>query len=177
MQVDDYVKCFNLVPKHICDSLIEIHDKDEQWKQHTWYSPSDNKQESKHSKELDVLYNKNLKVLDQYLGKALTNYYEETGLRNLVTYYSNVRLNKYKTGTVMSEHFDLIRRNQQDGIPVLTFLGLLNDNFEGGQFVLRQKDMDFKQGDIMVFPSTFIYPHFVREVLKGTRYSFVAWAY
>ena len=68
-------------------------------------------------------------------------------------------------------------RNQQDGIPVLTFLGLLNDNFEGGQFVLRQKDMDFKQGDIMVFPSTFIYPHFVREVLKGTRYSFVAWAY
>ena len=62
MQVDDYVKCFNLVPKHICDSLIEIHDKDEQWKQHTWYSPSDNKQESKHSKELDVLYNKNLKL-------------------------------------------------------------------------------------------------------------------
>ena len=40
-----------------------IHDKDEQWKQHTWYSPSDDKQESKHSKELDVLYNKNLKFI------------------------------------------------------------------------------------------------------------------
>lgn len=177
MDIDDYVKTFNLVPKNVCETLITNYENDNEWKQHKWYSPADDSLESKHSKELDVLYNKQLSVLDQYIAQALTKYYEATGLKNLVTNYSNVRLNKYKTGTVMSEHYDLIRRNQGDGIPVLTFLGLLNDNFKGGQFVLRNKDMDFKQGDIMIFPSTFIYPHYVKEVIEGTRYSFVTWSY
>jgi predicted 2-oxoglutarate/Fe(II)-dependent dioxygenase YbiX len=77
----------------------------------------------------------------------------------------------------MSEHFDLIRRNKQDGIPVLTFLGSLNDNFKGGQFVINNEVLKLKQGDIVVFPSTFLYPHSVKEVTEGTRYTFVAWAY
>ena len=116
-------------------------------------------------------------MLEKYLGDSLVKYYDHVKAVGLVSYHSAVRLNKYKPGTIMSEHFDLIRRNKQDGIPVLTFLGLLNDDFEGGQFVLRGKVIEFKQGDIMLFPSTFIYPHKVEEVTKGTRYSFVSWGY
>ena len=32
-------------------------------------------------------------------------------------------------------------------------------------------------GDILLFPSNFMYPHEVRETTKGTRYSFVSWAF
>ena len=39
------------------------------------------------------------------------------------------------------------------------------------------KKIPFKTGDILIFPSTFLYPHVVKEVTEGTRYSFVAWAY
>jgi predicted 2-oxoglutarate/Fe(II)-dependent dioxygenase YbiX len=177
MNVDDYVRTYNVIPKDLCDSIIESYESDSEWQQHTWYNPESDNKTSKHNKELDVLYNKKLDVLAPYLKQSLLNYYDDLKLNNLVSYYSSVRLNKYKTGTVMSEHFDLIRRNKQDGIPVLTFLGLLNDNFSGGQFKVRSKVMNFKQGDIMVFPSTFIYPHNVEEVTEGTRYSFVTWAY
>ena len=177
MQVDDYVKVYNVISKNICESIIANFESDPEWKQHTWYTTSEDNHKSKHNQELDVLFGRKLDILEQYLDKSLANYYKDTGLSNLVTYHSAVRLNKYKPGTIMSEHYDLIRRNKQDGIPVLTFLGLLNDNFEGGHFVLRDKVIEFKQGDVMIFPSTFIYPHKVEEVTKGTRYSFVSWAY
>jgi hypothetical protein len=32
-------------------------------------------------------------------------------------------------------------------------------------------------GDVIIFPSTFLYPHKVNEVKKGIRYSFVSWAW
>jgi predicted 2-oxoglutarate/Fe(II)-dependent dioxygenase YbiX len=177
MQVVDYVKTYNLIPKGICEDIIEQYEIDPQWQQHTWYNPSEDSKSSQHNKELDVLFNKKIDVLEQFLSQALLKYYDDLKLKDLVSYHSNIRLNKYKTGTIMSEHFDLIRRNKQDGIPVLTFLGLLNDDFEGGQFVLRDEVIQFKQGDIMIFPSTFLYPHKVKEVTQGTRYSFVSWAY
>ena len=177
MQVDDYLKVFNVIPSTVCQELIKEYDSDPEWQQHKWYTAADDTKSSLHNKELDVLYHKKLTVLEQYLAQALMGYYNETGLKDLVTYHGPIRLNKYKTGTVMSQHFDLIRRNKNDGIPVLTFLGLMNEDFEGGEFVVRDKVVEFKQGDIMNFPSTFIYPHRVEEITKGTRYSFVAWAY
>lgn len=177
MQVDDYVKVYNLIPKDVCEKIIKDFEADPEWQQHAWYAPIDDSKGARHNKELDVLFGKKLDVLESYLGQSLVNYYKDINVSDLVSYHSAVRLNKYKQGTIMSEHFDLIRRSKQDGIPVLTFLGLLNDDFQGGQFVLRNKIIDFKQGDIMLFPSTFIYPHKVEEVTEGTRYSFVSWAY
>jgi predicted 2-oxoglutarate/Fe(II)-dependent dioxygenase YbiX len=177
MDVNHFVKVFNVVPKDICETVIQQYDADEEWKTHNWYNNVTDEKKSQHSKELDVLYNKNLDILKPYLQIALQKYYDELKLTNLVSNHSNIRLNKYKTGTVMSEHFDLIRRNKADGIPVLTFLGALNDNYDGGQFLLNKKVLEMKQGDIIMFPSTFIYPHSVTEVTKGTRYTYVAWAY
>ena len=39
------------------------------------------------------------------------------------------------------------------------------------------KEIPLKTGDILLFPSTFMYPHEVKEARKGTRYSFVSWAF
>ena len=177
MDVKHFVRVYNVVPKDICDTVIQQYDADEEWKTHNWYNNVADEKKVHHTKELDVLYNKNLDVLRPFLQNALQMYYADLKLTNLVSNHSNIRLNKYKTGTVMSEHFDLIRRNKTDGIPVLTFLGSLNDNYEGGQFLMNGEDIPLTQGDIMLFPSTFIYPHSVTEVIQGTRYTYVAWAY
>jgi predicted 2-oxoglutarate/Fe(II)-dependent dioxygenase YbiX len=32
-------------------------------------------------------------------------------------------------------------------------------------------------GDILLFPSNFMFPHEVKEITKGIRYSFVSWAF
>ena len=39
------------------------------------------------------------------------------------------------------------------------------------------KKIDFKKGDVLVFPSSFMFPHKVNLVKKGTRYSAISWAW
>jgi predicted 2-oxoglutarate/Fe(II)-dependent dioxygenase YbiX len=37
--------------------------------------------------------------------------------------------------------------------------------------------IEFKTGDLIIFPSIFLYPHKVLPVTKGTRYSYISWVY
>ena len=56
-------------------------------------------------------------------------------------------------------------------------IGLLNDDFEGGEFNLIGVDQKIAAGDIMVFPSTFMYPHEIKVITKGCRHSFQSWVW
>jgi predicted 2-oxoglutarate/Fe(II)-dependent dioxygenase YbiX len=38
-------------------------------------------------------------------------------------------------------------------------------------------EIKFKQGDVIIFPSLFLYPHKVEPVKKGTRYSYISWVW
>lgn len=59
---------------------------------------------------------------------------------------------------------------------------LLNNDYEGGNLCFRNPDgsgewtVDVKANRMIVWPSTFLYPHTVKPVTKGKRYSVVAWA-
>ena len=64
---------------------------------------------------------------------------------------------------------------ERKGIPILSVLGVLNDDYEGGEFVLIDEKIDLSKGDIIIFPSNFMYPHKVEPVTKGTRYSYISW--
>jgi predicted 2-oxoglutarate/Fe(II)-dependent dioxygenase YbiX len=66
---------------------------------------------------------------------------------------------------------------KEKGIPVLSIVGLLNDNFKGGEFEICNQKLLLKQGDVLIFPSNFMYPHQVKTITKGIRYSFVSWGY
>ena len=52
-----------------------------------------------------------------------------------------------------------------------------NFNFKGGDFNVCTKKIPLKEGDVLIFPSNFIYPHEVKSITKGTRYSFITWGY
>jgi len=56
-------------------------------------------------------------------------------------------------------------------------VGLLNDTFTGGEFYVNGVDMKLKKGDIIIFPSNFMYPHEVKTIKKGERYSYVSWTF
>jgi len=59
----------------------------------------------------------------------------------------------------------------------LSIIMNLNEDYEGSEFNCRDTTIKLKTGDILMFPSNFMYPHEVTECTKGTRYSFVSWAF
>ena len=95
--------------------------------------------------------------------------------------YSIIKFLKYNEGHKMAQHCDHISSlfdGKVKGIPMLSIVGQLNEDFEGGEFVMwGEKVIEFKSGDLIVFPSNFMYPHRVEPVTSGTRYSYVSWAY
>jgi predicted 2-oxoglutarate/Fe(II)-dependent dioxygenase YbiX len=76
------------------------------------------------------------------------------------------------------DHIHTLFDGKRRGIPILSIVGVLNENFEGGEWVMfENKKIELKTGDILMFPSNFLYPHGVLPITKGTRYSFVSWVW
>ena len=59
---------------------------------------------------------------------------------------------------------------------------LVNDNYKGGELCFRYPQSDKittiekKENRMIIWPSNFLYPHCVKPVMEGERYSVVAWA-
>jgi len=95
-------------------------------------------------------------------------------------FYSEIRFNKYTVRSKMAEHVDHIHTlfdGERKGIPILTLLGFLNDDYDGGDFYLCDQRVEVSTGQLLMFPSNFLYPHRVEPVTKGTRYSWVSWVW
>ena len=76
------------------------------------------------------------------------------------------------------DHIQTLFDGKNKGVPILSCLGLLNDNYEGGEFfILDDFKIDLKKGDLLIFPSNFLYPHRVLPVTSGIRYSYISWVW
>jgi hypothetical protein len=64
----------------------------------------------------------------------------------------------------------------------LSCILLLNNDYEGGNLCFKNPDgsgeweVEVKPNRMIIWPSIFLYPHTVKPVTKGKRYSVVAWA-
>jgi len=186
-KVSDYIFIANTVPKDLCESLIDECNKKE-WKKHTWNNYAAGTFESESTKELDVMSctQEQQNKITPYLIKALEEYqikYSTEGEKTQspwLTKFSPIRFNKYVIGTTMRKHYDHIHSifdGKMKGVPIISIVGQLNEDYEGAEFYCREKKIRLKTGDILLFPSNFMYPHEVKEVTKGVRYSFVSWAF
>ena len=96
--------------------------------------------------------------------------------------YTSLKFNRYRPGQTMHTHFDNIRgiydNDKNPVLPILSVVGVLNDDYVGGEFIMFD-DMEIKleAGDVMIFPSNFLYPHKVKHVTDGVRYSYVSWVW
>ena len=175
----DYVMVDNIFTPKECQSYISKLDQIH-WKPHEWYRNAND--EFHNVKDFSVTYDIEVQnLMKDSIMKFAANYFN-THRRSgdLECQFSGVRFNKYSTGESISRHVDHIHSlfdGKKRGIPVISFVGVLNDDYEGGDFILCGEKVDLKQGDCVIFPSVFLYPHEVTPVTKGSRYSWVLWSW
>ena len=188
-KVTDYIFVKNLIPHALCQHFLrEFVQPHFKWAPHVWYDPQSKDYASEKTKELEVVFATPdaFKQLRPFVETALKDYqekyrtqHENTG-PSFIQHIVKGRFNKYTPGTKMREHYDHIHDlfdGHLKGIPILSIVALFNDDYEGGQFMIRGGEVKLTPGDILVFPSNFMYPHQVKDITKGVRFSFVSWAF
>jgi len=185
--IEDYISIEKSIPENVCKELIDECNKKD-WQKHTWNSYAEGTTLSEPTKELDVMpcTQEQQNKITPYLLKALEDYQIKVSVPGekteglWLTKFSPIRFNKYEVGTMMKEHYDHIHSlfdGKRRGVPIVSIVANLNTDYEGAEFYCRGKEIKLKTGDILLFPSNFMYPHEVKETTKGTRYSFVSWAF
>jgi len=185
--IKNYIYVKNHMPKELCEELIDECNKGI-WQKHRWNNYATGTMTSEPTKELDVMNStkEQQAKITPYLAKALGEYQEKVSKQGektgpgWLTKFSPIRFNRYPVGTMMREHYDHIHSifdGQMKGVPLVSIVANLNEDYEGSEFYCRGEKIELKTGDILLFPSNFMYPHEVRETTKGTRYSFVSWAF
>ena len=178
-QVMDYVVKYTLPDVDVCPDIIKQLEERDNWESHTWYDNT----EDKRSQTGDFVVKTSEEAmthLQPAVSGALIDYARQK-MGMYAQHFSNttIRFNKYDTGQGIQPHVDHIHsifQSRPAGIPILSLVGCLNDDYEGGQFHICDKPVDIKAGEFIIFPSVFLYTHYVSSVTKGLRYSWVSWA-
>lgn len=180
----DYVGIYHsVVNKDLCDEILHELNIAE-YIEHGFYSHSDKKR-FKTDAEPYISHTEIEKIsyLNDIVNQCLITYVYEKSGGYLPGFdgFTNVRFNKYQKGQIMSKHCDRVQEmfdGERKGIPTLSVVGLLNDDFTGGDFIMfEDTKINLEKGTVIVFPSTFMYPHRVTEVKTGIRHSFVSWSW
>lgn len=178
------VKIDNVLDKSLCEQILKEYANDQEWVQAL---VGDGKEAPEVRGALTIsmsrpeVVERNAQVrkaLDEAIYKrvaeALKKYNEYLGLVNFsVSHDTGYELLKYLEGTGYTEHTDDFMQEPR----VVSCSLLLNDEFEGGDFSFFKNSLSIKQsmGSALFFPSSFMFPHQVNKVTKGTRYSIVTW--
>jgi len=165
--------------------IVELENNQETWLEHKFYDPRTGESYQR-VKEADTKYGDGTqlqKVIMEKLWFAIDKYIKNYNFPWLPGWegYSTPRINKYYENKEMDLHADLIHSifdGEKKGIPTLSCLGVLNDNFVGGEFIMFDNmEIKMNPGDLIIFPCTFTYPHKVKPVTEGTRYSYISWTW
>ena len=114
----------------------------------------------------------------------MNKYIQEKELKEFVGTINScnqIEFLKYEKGNFYKPHVD-----GGDGFNrTFSAILFLNNDYEGGELCFKniqadkeEKDIIIKgsPGDLVIWPSNFLFPHGVKPVKKGKRYTVVAWA-
>ena len=175
------------IASDLCDYIIKDIETRE-WEKHSWYNLNE-EVKSEDTKELDVQYITSdlqyslLSIMNHVASSYVKEYsYKQSYLtQSIMTMYSPIRFNRYSNGQTMKQHHDHIHSlfdGENKGIPVLSFILNFNDDYEGADlYFWNDYKIPLGKGDVVIFPSLFLFPHGVTEIKKGVRYSGVAWSW
>jgi len=182
--IQDYVKVYkNFLDSKICDATV-AHLETCNFHTHSFYHSYTNEYRY-NSGEPDTytgtspFHDEIMKITRDVILKYITEL--EFPWYNSWAGYRGPKYNKYMPGTGMKEHCDHIHdlfEGTHRGVPTLSIVCALNDEYQGGEFVLFQNETyELNKGDIIMFPSSFLYPHRVNAITKGVRYSYASWVW
>jgi len=181
----------NFLDEKYCENCINELDK-HAWKKHVWYdSGTDLSSTQSGDNEPEVfepdMFSKDIHKINDYIIQKLhlliLEYTQSFKFDwfDKWTGYSAIRFNRYSSGQTMLNHCDHIQSlfdGERKGVSILSIIGILNDDYEEGELIMfGDKKINTKKGDILIFPSNFLYPHKVTPVTKGVRYSYVSWVW
>jgi Rps23 Pro-64 3,4-dihydroxylase Tpa1-like proline 4-hydroxylase len=80
---------------------------------------------------------------------------------------------KYEVGGKFENHMD----DGGGNFRRVSTVYYLNDDYEGGELCFPQFGINLKPdaGDMIVFPSSYVYSHSVKPVISGNRFSIASW--
>jgi len=118
-------------------------------------------------------------LLGYYIGSGLNLYRQE--LDPTMKDFCQNRINeiqilKYFEGYFYNYHVDGGSHHRN-----MSCIIFLNNDYEGGELVFKDQASDeeleikVQPGRMILWPSNFLFPHKVKEVKKGIRYSIVSW--
>ena len=102
--------------------------------------------------------------------KCVDSYGRSWGLS--VGYYEAFNFVKYEgAGT----HFKIHADHGPGYVSTISVVAYLNDDYEGGEIYFPRFNLTVKPeaGDIIVFPSTYVYEHASQDMISGTKYCIV----
>ena len=183
--LESYLKVYQMLSEEDCIKTINaLEEKDREFQTHQFYNSLNNTYHS-YEHELSVTHSEieTTYLIMKEIWNTIKLYINEFDFQWYRGWngFSGVRFNRYRTDTQMKLHCDHIHSlfdGDRKGIPTLSILGSLNNDYKGGELVFwNDTVVELKAGEIMIFPSNFLYPHEVKLVTEGTRYSYVSWAW
>jgi len=170
----------NVVNKSLCNKLIEF--IEQKAKKQMLVKGGFGKNEL--DKKIRNVLGYNLKIQDKDIFNEINNEIQRLYVFYKIKFpkmYSNkinqIDLLKYEVGGKYEIHIDHGTMSNRH----LSIIINLNDDYKGGDLIFTdQKNNEIKRlklgkGSIVFFPSNFMYPHGIQPIIKGTRYSIVAW--
>jgi hypothetical protein len=116
-----------------------------------------------------LLYDAHDKIF-QVVRRCVDDYGEYWGVG--IRSYEAFNFVKYEgSGT----HFKIHADHGPTYVTTISIVVYLNDDYEGGSLWFPRFSLDVKPraGDVIVFPSTYIYEHASQDMISGTKYSVV----
>lgn len=180
----DYIKVFDgCISNTLCNAILDEYSSDNDW--HHTLTGSGHDPTARNCSAIpmsqDCVISKNEEVrrkIDQDLydvvSNALKQYEKEFPEFELeIKEDSGYELLRYHVGEFYVEHTDSFKEMPR----ALTCIIALNDDYEGGEisFFKRELTYKLKKGSIIMFPSSFMYPHEIQTITSGTRYSIITW--
>jgi hypothetical protein len=89
-----------------------------------------------------------------------------------ISYYEAFNFVKYEGA---GKHFNIHADHGPAYVTTVSVVAYLNDDYEGGEIRFPRFDLTIKpkRGDVIVFPSTYVYEHASLPMKSGTKYSIV----
>ncbi len=184
MGLTEYIKIYDL-DQTICSEVYDfIISPKIEWTGHYFEYGSSKREENPEnilcSYPYEIMPSKLREDLEKILWDNAFHYIKNFKYDVGIKYLTLPRFNKYNVGSYMSPHVDHIHSlfdGEKRGIPILTILVLYTANFSGGQLFVCDENINLKKNQMVIFPSIFLYPHYVTKVETGERISSSSWIF
>ena len=180
--LEKYIKTFQIFDEQECKDILN--NLAGSFYPHAWHDSATDITSTRDYDPYNAALNQetNQLIWDKII-KITDDYFEDLDNPRYVNFLSLPRLNRYQKGQRMDPHADHITTvfdGSRKGIPILSYILMLQNKCKGGELKFHldsEIEYNLQEGEIIVWPSNFMYPHSVNEVQEGERISTVVWGW